>query len=103
MGVTLVRALGALVPASLLFSDSMILFFRGKSTWSFVQVLGAGCVVVVVLTHVCDALHWLPWCAGDISIASVITSIYRVEFLASRCFPSDICFIHSKNGEADVT
>ena len=39
----------------------MILFLRRKSAWSFVQILGAGCLVVVVLTHVCDALRWLTW------------------------------------------
>lgn len=61
MDVTLVRALGALVPTSVLFSCSMILFFRRKSAWSFVQILGAGCLVVVVLTRVCEALHWLTW------------------------------------------
>ena len=61
MNVTLLRALAALVPTCLLFSGSMILFLKGKSAWSFLQVLGAGCLVVVVLTHVSEALHLFPW------------------------------------------
>lgn len=61
MNVPLVRALAALVPMSLLLSGSTILFLRRKGVRSLVQVIGAGCLVVVVLTHVCEALHWLAW------------------------------------------
>ena len=39
----------------------MVLFFRGKTASCFLQVLGAGGLVVVILTHVCEALHLLPW------------------------------------------
>src|SRR5258708_13720174 len=95
MDVTLVRALGALAPACVLFSGSMILFFRRKSAWSFVQILGAGCLVVVVLTHVCEALRWLTWMRWGHEHTWVITSICGVQFLASHCFPSDICFTRS--------
>jgi hypothetical protein len=61
MNVTLLKALVALVPACILFSGSAVLFFKGKSTSSFLQLLGAGCLVVVVLTHLCEALHLFPW------------------------------------------
>jgi succinate dehydrogenase/fumarate reductase cytochrome b subunit len=27
---------------------------------SFLQVVGAGCLVLVALTHICEALHILP-------------------------------------------
>src|SRR6266571_8101935 len=59
--VTLIRTLVALVPACMLFSGSLVLFFRGKTVCSFLQLLGAGCLVVVVLTHVCEALRLFPW------------------------------------------
>ena len=59
--VTLIRTLVALVPACMLFSGSLVLFFRGKTVCSFLQLLGAGCLVVVVLTHVSEALHLFPW------------------------------------------
>ncbi len=55
------KALVALVPACMLFSGSLILFSRGKTVWSFLQLLGAGCLVVVVLTHVSEALRLFPW------------------------------------------
>src|SRR5438552_1034869 len=61
MSVTLLKALVALVPACMLFSGSVVLFFRGKTVWSLLQLLGAGCLVLVVLTHISEALHLFPW------------------------------------------
>ena len=61
MDVTLLKALGAFVPASMLLSGSIVLFLRGKTVSSFLQLLGAGCLVTVVLTHVCEALRLFPW------------------------------------------
>jgi hypothetical protein len=60
MNVTLFKTVVALVPTCMLFSGSVVLFFRGKTVWSFLQLLGAGCLVVVALTHVAEALHLLP-------------------------------------------
>ena len=61
MNATLLKALVAAVPVGMLFSGSVVLFFRGKTVWSLLQLLGGGCLVVVVLTHVCEALHLFPW------------------------------------------
>jgi hypothetical protein len=61
MNITLLKALVALVPVCMLFSWSVVLFFRGKTVWYSLQLLGAGCLVVVVLTHVSEALHLFPW------------------------------------------
>ena len=61
MNVSLLKALVALLPACVLFSGSAVLFFRGKTVWSFLQLLGAGCLVLVVLTHVSEALDLFPW------------------------------------------
>ena len=61
MNVTLAKALGALVPTCILFAGSAIMFFRQRAVFSFLQLLGAGCLVLVVLTHVCEALHLLAW------------------------------------------
>src|SRR6266568_853473 len=61
MNVTLLKALVALVPACVLFFGSVVLFLKGKTVWSFLQLLGAGCLVLVVLTHVSEALHLFPW------------------------------------------
>jgi hypothetical protein len=59
--LTLLKALVGLLPACMLFSGSVVLFSRGKTVCSFLQLLGAGCLMVVVLTHVCEALHLFPW------------------------------------------
>jgi len=66
MNATLVKALVALVPACMLFSGSTVLFFRGKTVPSLLQLLGSGCLVVVIFAHVSEALHlfqWMHW--GD--------------------------------------
>ena len=49
------------IPACVLFSGSVILFFKGKNVFSLLQLIGAGCLMVVVLTHVSEELHLLPW------------------------------------------
>lgn len=56
----LLKAFVALVPASLLFSGALILFLRCKSTCYALQFVGAGSLVVVALTHVCELLHLFP-------------------------------------------
>ena len=57
----LVKALVGLVPACMLLSGSTIMFFRGKTIPSLLQLLGAGCLMSVVLAHVCEAVHLFPW------------------------------------------
>jgi succinate dehydrogenase/fumarate reductase cytochrome b subunit len=54
------KALVLLVPAALLFSYSFVLWKR-KARWSSLQLIGSACLVVVVLTHVCEALRLFPW------------------------------------------
>ena len=56
--------------AIVMFDDSVLVVdthskpstaLREKCMCSFLQLLGAGCLVVVVLTHVSEALHLFPW------------------------------------------
>jgi len=93
MNLTLFKALVALVPTCLLFSGSVVLFVRRKTVWSLLQLLGAGCLVAVVLTHVCEALQLVPWMHWGHEIALIITQISGVVFWVSRCFLQDICWI----------
>jgi len=53
--------LGIGIPACLLFSGSAVLLSRDKTVSSFLQLLGAGCLMVVVLTHIFETFHLLPW------------------------------------------
>jgi len=57
MNITLLKALIALLPTCMLFSSSVVLFLKGRTTSSFLQLVGAACLVMVVLTHVSEALH----------------------------------------------
>ncbi len=52
MSATLIRSFVALVPSSVLFFGSIILFSKTKSVGSVLQLLGAGCLIVVILTHI---------------------------------------------------
>jgi len=91
MSVTLFRTLVALVPACILFSGAIVLFLKGRALCSFLQLLGAGCLMVVVLTHLCEALHLFPWMhwgsehsAGhylDLSSAVVGFTLFPIGYL----------------------
>lgn len=60
MDATLLKSLVALVPACLLLSGSVVIFRRTKTVSTVMQLVGAGCVVAVVLAHICEALHLFP-------------------------------------------
>ena len=68
MNPPLVKALIALAPILILFSGAVALYARTKTASSLLQMLGAACLVVVVLIHVCEALNLFPsmsWGAED--------------------------------------
>jgi hypothetical protein len=54
------KALIALLSATMLFSGAIVAFIREKGVWSLLQLVGAACLVVVVLTHIFEALHLFP-------------------------------------------
>jgi hypothetical protein len=60
MNTTLLRSLLALIPVVLLISGAALLFLRDKRTYSLLQFFGAGCLLLVVLTHICEALRLFP-------------------------------------------
>ena len=60
MSNTLFVGLFVSVVAFLLLLTSLVSFFRGKTVWSFVQLIGAGCLLVVGLCHICEAAHLFP-------------------------------------------
>jgi len=60
MNLTLLKALAALIPTSVLLAASLILFLREKAVSSLLQLLGAGCLLMVVLTHLSESLELLP-------------------------------------------
>ena len=60
MNPTLLRGLAALVPTCVLLLASALMFVREKRAWSVLQLLGAASLVLVVLTHLCEALQLFP-------------------------------------------
>ena len=66
MNFTLLKALAVLVPVSVLCIGSAAAFAKEKTFRSAIQLAGAGCLMLVVLVHVCEALRlfqWMRW--GD--------------------------------------
>ena len=60
MNMTLLKALGSTGPILILLFGSVVLFLRRNTLSSLLQLLGAGCLVIVVLAHFCEALHLFP-------------------------------------------
>lgn len=60
MNETLLKALVLSLPIGLAFAYSLVLT-RRKIPWSLLQLIGAACLLIVVLTHVCEALSLFPW------------------------------------------
>ena len=68
MNDMLLKALLGLLPAGMLPSGSVVLFLRTRSVSSWLQLLGARCLVVVVLAHISEALDlfsWMRWGLED--------------------------------------
>lgn len=61
MNITLLKALLVLVPGGMLFTGSIVLFIRERASHSLLQLIGAGSVIVVVVTHISEALQLFPW------------------------------------------
>jgi len=55
----LTRTLIALVPAGMLLVGSLVRFARRKTVGPLLQLVGAGCLVLVVLTHLLESLQWI--------------------------------------------
>jgi hypothetical protein len=60
MNDILLKALVAFVPACVLLTGSMVRFFKERNISSLLQLIGAGCLIVVVLAHFCEAIQLLP-------------------------------------------
>jgi hypothetical protein len=61
MNATLLKGLVALLPTGMLLFGSIVVFSKHRSGASFLQMVGAGGLILVVLTHICEGLHVLSW------------------------------------------
>lgn len=60
MNETLLKALVLLLLTGLMFAYFIVLI-RRKIPWSGLQLAGAACLLIVVFTHVCEAVNAFPW------------------------------------------
>jgi len=64
MNLTLLVALAVLVPVSVLCTGSATAVAKERTLPSVIQLFGAGCLMLVVFAHVCEALglfQWMRW------------------------------------------
>ncbi len=61
MNIELIKTIAALVLACMLFAGSIVLYFRNKTPSTVLQLLGAGCLMTVVFTDLCEVLGLFPW------------------------------------------
>jgi len=61
MNPTFAKAIAALAPTCMLLVGSALQFSRRKGTAAPFQLIGAACLVVVVIAHLCESLGWFPW------------------------------------------
>lgn len=81
MNPTLLKGLAALLPTGVLLLASALMFVREKRAWSVLQLLGSASFVLVVLTHLCEALQLFPgmhW-GGEYSIGHYLDLISAVS------------------------
>jgi hypothetical protein len=94
VAATLVTALVILVPVGALVAWSAVAFVRARTVWRLLPLLGSGCLVLVVLTHVAEALGLFPamrWGAPDsvghyLDLASAVlgVTLLPVGYLGAR-------------------
>jgi hypothetical protein len=61
MNIMLVKALLALALVGVTVVGLAITLLRQMTVPLLLQLVGAACLAVVVLTHICEALHLFPW------------------------------------------
>lgn len=61
MHATLIKAMLASIPASILLMWSVMVCLKSRTLGSLLQAVGAACLLVVVLTHVSEALRLVPF------------------------------------------
>ena len=61
MDAMLFKSFVACGPIGLLLIGSIVTLSRGINVSSVLQVAGAACLMVVVIAHICEALHALSW------------------------------------------
>jgi hypothetical protein len=88
---SLVIALLGLVPIGMLFVGSVSIFLKQKTLASISQLIGASCMVAVILFHICEVFGIFPWMSWgsensvghylDLLCAVLGVSLFPIGFL----------------------
>jgi len=60
MNIPLAKAIVASIPAIAVLGWSVTAFFHNRTVGTVLQVLGSACLLLVVLTHIAEAVHLVP-------------------------------------------
>ena len=93
MNPTLAKGLAALVPTGMLLVGSTLQFSRRKGTAAVFQLIGAACLVVVVLPIYARLSAGFRGCIGALSIVSGTILISWPRLAGWRYFQLDICLV----------
>lgn len=61
MNTTAAKSMLALMPTAALLCGSLIVFYRHKTAYALLQLLGVGFLVIVVLAHILEGFRLLTW------------------------------------------
>lgn len=61
MSLELLKPVSLLLPTGALFAGAIVLVMRRRRWSTFLQAVGAGCLVLVVLAHLAEAVHAISW------------------------------------------
>jgi hypothetical protein len=93
----------ASVPVLLVLYGSLVLFRTAQSIWVFLQLIGSAFLVIVVLTHICEALSIFPWVGWGLedNIGHYID--LGSAMLGLTLFPTGYCFyaLTTRKAESD--
>jgi hypothetical protein len=90
MNPTFTETIAALVPTGMLLVGSALQFSRRKGTAAIFQLIGAACLMVVIIAHARHSIGF-PGCIGALSTASGTMSISWPRLAACRYFQLAIC------------
>jgi hypothetical protein len=82
MNITLLKALVALLPVSMVLAVAVTMFSRRRTLSSLLPLIGAACPMSVVITHICEALELFPsihWASHKVSGTTSTSEVRLLE------------------------
>jgi hypothetical protein len=96
MNATLLKAIAALMLVAMLLVGAVALVRKTRSVPHLLQLVGASGLMVVVLSHICEALGLIPWMqwGHERSVGHYLD--LSSALIGITAFGRDICFKRSQ-------